>query len=108
MIKIVRNGFLNLKQNKIKFFIHKTAVVLFFFLIISFKSSNIRSSFETLSLEFKLKYGDSLFNIGRIKESLLIYNSLENKLNLSTDRELIYKIATIYAMLDKKKKLFHA
>lgn len=88
-----------------KTFFLKITIILLFSLI-SCKSSYLDSSFEKSSNEVKLAYADSLFEIGKLKESLFIYKPLESSFDLDKDRESIYKIATMYALLNKNKKAF--
>lgn len=105
-MKIPGNRFLNLRHKIMKTFFLKIAILVLLSLLSSCKSSYLDSSIEKSSNEVKLKYADSLFEIGKLKESLFIYKSLENSFDLDKDRESIYKIATMYALLNKKKKAF--
>jgi hypothetical protein len=88
-----------------KTFFFKITIILLFSLI-SCKSSYLDSSVEKPSNEVKLAYADSLFEIGKLKETLFIYKSVENTFDLDKDRESIYKIATMYALLNKNEKAF--
>lgn len=103
-MKIIGNRFFNLKYiMKIYLFKIKILLLLSF---ISCKSNYLDSSIEKSSNEVKLRYADSLFEIGKLKESLFIYKSLENSFDIDNDRETIYKMATMYAILKKNEKAF--
>jgi hypothetical protein len=98
---------MNLKHKIMKIFFFRIAVLLLLLLSqTSCKSNYLDSSIEKSSNEVKLKYADSLFEIGKLKESLFIYKSLENSFDLDKDRESIYKMATMYAILKEHGKAF--